>query len=107
MIVLAHLAAMEPEMAKTIGIVMVMVTAFLSAVLYPIARAYARRLEGSGSAASAALREDLADISAQLEQLRQGQERMAELEERVDFAERMLAQRGGTEPARLEPGGQP
>lgn len=104
MIVLAHLAAMEPEMAKTIGIVMVMVTACLSAVLYPIARAYARRLEGS--AANAALREELADISAQLEQLRQGQERMAELEERVDFAERMLAQRGGTEPARLEPGGQ-
>ena len=103
--VLAQLAVMTPEMAKTIGIVMVMVTAFISAVLYPIARAYARRLEGS--AASAALREELVDISAQLEQLRQGQERMAELEERVDFAERMLAQRGGAEPARLEPGERP
>lgn len=105
MMVLALVAEMTPEMAKTLGIVMVMVTAFLSAVLYPIARAYARRLEGS--AANATVREELTDISAQLEQLRLGQERMAELEERVDFAERMLAQRGGTEPARLEPGGQP
>lgn len=89
MSLMALAAAMSPEEAKTLGIVLVMVTAFLSAVLYPIARAYARRLEGS--AANAGLREELADISAQLQQLRQGQERMAELEERVDFAERMLA----------------
>jgi len=102
MSLLALAVAMSPEAAKTLGIVLVMVTAFLSAVLYPIARAYARRLEGS--AANAALREELADISAQVDQLRQGQERMAELEERVDFAERMLAQRVGAEPARLEPG---
>lgn len=80
----------DPETAKNFSIVTVMLGAFLSAVLYPVAKAYARRLEGS--ATSAGLREELADISARLEELQRGQERMAELEGRLDFAERLLAQ---------------
>jgi len=98
MIMLNLLAVLSPDETKTVGIVAVMVAAVLGALLYPIARAYARRLEGSPTSA---LREELAEISARLEALQQGQERMAELEGRLDFAERLLAQQRERDPARL------
>ncbi len=97
MIMLALVAAMSPEETKALGIVVVTVASFAGALLYPIARAYARRLEGS--APTAALREDLAEISARLDALQRGQERMTELEGRLEFAERMLAQQ--RDPQRL------
>ncbi len=97
MIMPSLLAALSPEETKTMGIVAVTLAAFLGALLYPIARAYARRLEGGGS--TAGLREELADISARLEALQHGQERMAELEGRLDFTERLLAQQ--RDPSRL------
>jgi len=90
MIVLNQLAALSPEETKTLSIVAVMVAAIAGALLYPIVRAYARRLEGK--APSADLREELADISARLDALQHGRERLAELEERLDFTERLLAQ---------------
>jgi hypothetical protein len=99
MIMLNLLAVLSPEETKTVGIVAVMVAAVLGALLYPIARAYARRLEGSTP--SPALREELAEISARLDSLQHGQERMAELEGRLDFAERLLAQQRERDPARL------
>lgn len=87
--------AMDPDSAKVIGIVFLMLGAIAGAVVYPIARAYARRLEGAG--AGAALREELAEVHARLDELQRGQARVAELEERLDFAERMLARpREGT-----------
>ncbi|MBL8978076.1 MAG: hypothetical protein JNM53_06685 [Gemmatimonadetes bacterium] len=97
MSLMALAVAMSPEAAKTLGIVLVMVSAFVSAVLYPIARAYARRLEGS--AGTAALRQELGEVYARLDELQQGQERIAELEGRLDFAERLLAQQ--REPERI------
>lgn len=97
MSLMALAVAMSPEEARSLGIVLVMVTAFLSAVLYPIARAYARRLEGSTS--TAALKEELGEVYERLEELQRGQERIAELEGRLDFAERLLAQR--REPERI------
>jgi hypothetical protein len=99
MILADLLLALSPDETKIIGIVTIMVSAILGALLYPIVRAYARRVEGSAPAAG--LREELADISARLELLQQGQERMAELEARVDFAERLLAQQRDREPGRL------
>jgi hypothetical protein len=63
----------------------------------PIGHAIARWFGGTGDAPDAALLEEV-------EHLRGGMARLeghvAELEERLDFAERILAQRG--EPARLE-----
>jgi hypothetical protein len=100
MIMLNLLTVLSPDEAKTIGIVAVTVSAFLGALLYPIARAYARRLEGS--AATAGLREELAAMSARLEAMQYGQERMAELEGRLDFAERLLVQQREREPQRLD-----
>lgn len=88
MIVLNQLAALSPDETKTLGIVAVTVAAFGGALLLPIARAYARRLEGRAPAGG--LRQELAEISARLEELQHGQMRLAELEERLDFAERLL-----------------
>ena len=99
MIMLNQLAVLSPEEIKSIGIVVVMVSAVLGAIVYPVARAYARRLEGS--AQTAGLREELADVYARLEALQQGQARVLELEERVDFAERLLARQRDAESLRL------
>lgn len=99
MMLLNQLAALSPEETKILGIVAVMVTSLGAALLYPIARAYARRLEGK--APSADLREELADISARLDALQHNQERPTELEGRLDFTERMLAQQRDHDPARL------
>ncbi len=99
MMLLTQLALLGPEEIKTIGIVAVMVSAVLGAIVYPIARAYARRLEAG--AQTAGLREELADVYARLEALQQGQERMAELEGRLDFAERILSKQRDAESLRL------
>jgi hypothetical protein len=100
MILVNQLAVLGPEEIKTVGIVVVMVSAVLGAIVYPIARAYARRLEGSAQTAGLR-REELADVYARLETLQQGQERMAELEGRLDFAERLLSKHRDAESLRL------
>ncbi len=66
--------------------------------LGPIGRALARRIEGRPVDHSGflELRERLADLE-------RAQSHVTELEERLDFAERLLAQR--SEPARLGPEG--
>lgn len=90
MTALPLLGLISPEEAKVGGIVAVMVAACLAALLYPLAQAFARRIDPGR--ATNEMRQQLADVSAQLEELRQGQERVAELEARLDFAERMLVQ---------------
>lgn len=73
-----------------------------AAVLWPLMRALGRRLEGGGG--------DVAGLQAELEALRRqqvadldgGLARIAELEERVDFVERLLARQ--EEPIRIEGG---
>jgi hypothetical protein len=68
------------------------------AIMWPLIRAFARRLEGGGAASE--LQAEVDALRARLEQVEQGQTRVAELEERLDFAERMLAQ--SREPDRLQ-----
>jgi hypothetical protein len=66
-------------------------------LLWPLVRAMGRRLEsGSGNAR---FQEELEALRDRLQQLEQSQARMGELEERLDFTERLLAQ--GREPDRL------
>jgi len=86
---LGLLAVLTPEDTRTLGIVVVMVTAFIAAVLYPVARAYARRLEGRALAPG--LQQDVAELAARLDRLEHERERLVELEGRVDFAERLLS----------------
>ncbi|MEO8636398.1 MAG: hypothetical protein ABI587_14080 [Gemmatimonadales bacterium] len=96
------LLQLTPEDIKNIAIVTVMLSAIIGALLYPIARAFARRLEGGGTVAG--LRDELADVSARVEALQQGEARVAELESRLDFAERLLARQRDAESLRLSGG---
>jgi flagellar biosynthesis/type III secretory pathway M-ring protein FliF/YscJ len=70
----------------------------ITIILWPIMRAFARRLEGKGNADSA-LRAELEQVHHRLSEVDLIQTRVAELEERLDFAERLLAQT--QQPARL------
>ena len=74
------------------GILMVvlLVTAAVTIVLWPLARALARRLEGRAGL-TPALQQDLEDMHHRLADVDGLQQRVSELEERLDFAERLLA----------------
>lgn len=83
--------------------VLLIVIAALAAtviILWPIMRAFGRRLEGKG-AADPTLRADVEQqLHARLAEMDALQARISELEERVDFTERLLAQ--NREPDRLQ-----
>jgi Tfp pilus assembly protein PilO len=83
-------------------LVLLIVLAVLGAaviILWPIMRAFGRRLEGKGSP-DPALRAEVEQLHARLAEVDALQGRIAELEERVDFTERLLAQ--NREPDRLQ-----
>jgi hypothetical protein len=88
------------------GVLLIVIAALTAAViiLWPLMRAFARRVEGKGGT-DPALRSDLEQMQQRLAEVDTLQHRVAELEERVDFTERLLAQahdaqgkvlRGGT-----------
>jgi len=84
------------------GVVTIVVFALLAAtiILWPVMRALARRLEGKS--ADPALREEIERLQHRLEEMDALHARMAELEERVDFTERMLVRgQESPEPGRL------
>jgi len=74
-------------------ILLIVIAALLATViiLWPIMRAFGRRLEGKGSG-DAALRADMEQLQQRLGEVDTLHSRVAELEERVDFTERLLAQ---------------
>lgn len=77
-------------------VVLLMLFAVLTAVtiiLWPVMRAFARRLEGKSS--DPALRADVDQLHARLNDVDALHARVLELEERVDFTERLLAQSHG------------
>jgi hypothetical protein len=82
---------------STGGIVMVvlLVMAALTIVFWPIARALARRLEGRPGL-TPALQQDLEEMHHRLGEVDGLQQRVSQLEARLDFAERLLA-RGDTQ----------
>jgi hypothetical protein len=82
-------------------VVLMIVLAALTAtviILWPLMRAFARRLENRGGGDSA-LRADVDQLHARLGEVDLLHTRVAELEERLDFAERLLAQ--GPQASRL------
>jgi uncharacterized protein involved in exopolysaccharide biosynthesis len=79
------------------GFVIAMLTA-ITIILWPLMRAFGRRLEGKGNPDSA-LRAEVEQLHNRLADMDSLQARVLELEERVDFAERLLAQ--AQQPARL------
>ena len=72
------------------GVVAIVVFALIAAtvILWPVMRALARRLEGK--TVDPALRDEVDRLQHRLEEMDTLQVRMAELEERLDFAERLL-----------------
>jgi hypothetical protein len=75
-------------------VILLIVIAALTAtviILWPIMRAFGRRLEGKGGS-DAALRADVEQLQLRLGEVDTLHHRVAELEERVDFTERLLAQ---------------
>jgi hypothetical protein len=62
----------------------------LGKIVIPITQAYARRLDPSARATQPT--GELADLEARVRDLEAREARVAELEERLDFTERMLAQ---------------
>ncbi len=77
----------------TPAVVMIVIASLLATtiVLWPIVRAFARRIERKGGS-DPALRADVEHLQQRLADLEVLQARVAELEERLDFAERLLAQ---------------
>lgn len=76
------------------GSALLIVIAALTAatiILWPLVRAFARRLENKGSG-DAVLRAEVEQLHARLAEVDSLHARVAELEERVDFTERLLAQ---------------
>jgi hypothetical protein len=69
----------------------------LAALIWPLIRALARRIEGGGP--SLEMQAELDGLRERVRQLEEMQARMAELEERVDFTERVVAKT--REPDRL------
>jgi hypothetical protein len=82
-----------PSMLEAISICVLAVSfAFVAyKLLVPLARAFAARIEGR--VGNPKLEQQVADLQAQLAESDGLQHRVAELEERLDFAERLLSQR--------------
>lgn len=82
--------------APVFVIVAIAIVAGLVLVLFPLMRAIARRIEGRHQL-DPAIQEELEELRARVGEVDGLQHRVAELEERVDFTERMLAQRAAPE----------
>jgi len=80
---------------QVLAIIAIAAVAGIALVLYPIAKALARRLEGRG--VSQDLLQQVDDLRERVRDLEASQHRVAELEERLDFTERLLAQRRDVE----------
>lgn len=74
-----------PPEAALIATTLIIGMIVLGIILFPLIRAFARRLEGKGSGG--------ADTSLLEGRVGELEHRLAEAEERIDFNERMLAQR--------------
>ncbi len=87
---------MNPENLLVAGM-MLAAMVLLGKVVIPIAQAYARRMEGHGVVAVRPA--EFAELEARVRELEARESRMGELEERLDFTERMLARQ--RDPSRL------
>ncbi len=84
--VLAWLQTVPPELVL---IPVLAVLAIGGSLIFLLVRAIARRIEGKGGKA---IQAELAALHERITELEGGQQRIAELEERLEFSERMLVQ---------------
>ncbi len=95
---------MPPGDLAPVVVSSIFLIAFASVLILrgPLGRALARRIEGGSAAAGEpALLATVAELEARMAELEQQAGRVHELEERLDFAERLLAQ-GRTETPALK-----
>ena len=76
--------------APALVMIVFLALAATTLIFWPVMRALGRRLEGKGHA-DAALRAEVEQLQLRLGEVDHLHQRVAELEERIDFAERMLA----------------
>lgn len=74
-----------------VALIFLAAIAAAAVVLYPLFSAIGRRIEGR--TADPALQREVEELRERVRDLEAGQGRYVELEERLDFAERLLAQR--------------
>jgi hypothetical protein len=75
--------------APALVMIVFLALAATTIIMWPVMRAFGRRLEGK--AHDAALRAEVEQLQQRLGDVDHLHQRVAELEERIDFAERMLA----------------
>jgi flagellar biosynthesis/type III secretory pathway M-ring protein FliF/YscJ len=75
--------------APALVMIVFLALAATTIILWPVMRAFGRRLEGKSH--DAALRAEMDQLQHRLGEVDHLNQRVAELEERIDFAERMLA----------------
>jgi len=80
----------SPPEALILGVLSVVALIVGGVILFPIIRAFARRIEGK--AVDPALLSEVEQLRARVAELESVHHRVAELEERVDFSERLLSQ---------------
>ncbi len=97
---IGHSNAMPPEAIAVFILVSIIAGTLL---LWPLIRAFARRIENKGQLGAGG-QEELDQLRQRVAQLEELPHRVMELEERADFAERMLTQT--REPERLPGRGQ-
>ena len=77
-------------------------TCLMGWILKPVIEGIGRRLAGGGGAQAAALEAEVQDLHARLGELEGVAQRLVEVEDRLDFTERLLAQQ---RPAAMLPEG--
>lgn len=87
---------------QVIVIVVIASLAAAALVLWPIVGAIARRIEGRGRI-DATMQDEIDQLGSRVRELELHESRVLELEEREDFAERMLAQRSAAWPSSCAP----
>ena len=78
-----------PPEAVLIAVTLIVAVIVAGAVLWPLARAFARRIEGKSI--DPGLVNEIGQLRARVAELEESNHRLLELEERVDFSERLPA----------------
>ena len=79
-----------PGLPEEVAIITAIAIVVAGVILFPVARALARRLEGK---AGTQVRAELDALHQRVAELDEVENRLAELENRVEFSERLLTQR--------------
>ncbi len=79
-----------PPEAVLIAVTLIVAVIVAGAVLWPLARAFARRIEGKSI--DPGLVNEIGQLRARVAELEESNHRLLDLEERVDFSERLFTQ---------------